>query len=160
MEVHEALAAKLTKPLEQMLDRVGVDAAFGATRREGDAYVIPVSESLFGVGFGFGSGTAPGGGGTARVPDVDAEASEDDDEAGTPAAAVSSGEGSGGGGGGLGGTRPVGFIKVSEGSVSYEPVLDQSRIAMAGILLSAWSVLWVSLAIRAIAGAVGSRAAE
>jgi uncharacterized spore protein YtfJ len=130
--------APVTQPIEEMLERLSVNTVFGTPTREGDIIVIPVAE--IGVGFGYGHGWGQSPGSVAKG-------------AGEAAGPV---EGGGGGGGGGGRARPVGYIRIAPEGVKFEPILDETRIALAGIILGAWSVFWISKAIRACARACAS----
>ena len=48
---------KATEPIEQLFEKLRVDAVFGQPVQEGDVTIIPVAD--VGVGFGFGSGRSP-----------------------------------------------------------------------------------------------------
>jgi uncharacterized spore protein YtfJ len=114
-------------PIEKAVERLGVNAVFGEPVRQGDVTVIPVAEIRFGFGYGYGSGQGrpeEGGPGT--------------------------GEGSGGGSGAGGRASPKGYIRVSSEGVQFEPVLDVTRIALAGIAFAAWSVFWIGRTMRAV----------
>lgn len=91
--------------LKQMSADVG--KVFGAPTQSGDSIVIPAAEGLSALGFGTGYGSGTG----------------------------KEGEGSGGGGGGGGYSlsRPVAVIVVSPGGVEVKPVVDVTKIAMAGL---------------------------
>jgi hypothetical protein len=41
--------------------------------------------------------------------------------------------------------------------VKFEPIMDQTRIALAGILMVAWNVFWVSATIRTALKRSGQR---
>jgi hypothetical protein len=43
-----------------------------------------------------------------------------------------------------------GYVRISDDEVSYEPVLDVTRLALAGIAFAAWSVFWIGRTIRAV----------
>jgi uncharacterized spore protein YtfJ len=116
---------KTTEPIEQLFENLSVDAVFGRPIQEGDVTIIPVAE--VGVGFGYGSGQSP--------------ATEDqEDEA-------ESGQSGGGGGGGK--ATPRGFIKITSEGVFFESTLDEGRVALAGIAMSAWAIYWIAATIRA-----------
>jgi len=119
---------KTTEPIEELFEKLNVDAVFGAPIQEGEITIIPVAE--VGVGFGFGSG-----------PNRKIE--ETGDEADSP-------KGQGGGGGG-GKATPRGYIKITPDGVDFESTMDESRVALAGIGMVAWSVFWIAKAIRAFA---------
>jgi uncharacterized spore protein YtfJ len=123
---------KAFEPIQQAMDRMDVSRVYGEPTREGDTIIIPVAEHSLAFGYGFGSGEGP-------IGEVEQASGE-----GPPI-----GTGSGGGGGGWGGSRPRGFIKITPDGVVYEPAIDVNRLGLAGILLVAWNVFWVALAIRA-----------
>ena len=113
--------------IDEMLAKMNVNAVFGAPVQEGDLTLIPVAS--VGYGFGYGSGSGRSG-----------AASESDEE-------VNEGSGQGGGGGGL--ARPMGYIRVASDGVSYEPIMDNNRLGMLGIVMVMWNVFWITAAIRA-----------
>jgi uncharacterized spore protein YtfJ len=76
--------------------------------------VITASEVLAGGGYGFGSGTAPDAQGASTA-------------------------GGGGGGGGFSSARPVAAIVIGAEGVKVEPIVDVTKLAVAGI--TAWGVM-------------------
>jgi len=122
---------RVLQPIEEMLERLTVAATFGEPMKEGEVTLIPVASVAYGFGYGYGSGR----GHEADEAGVEAEKSE--------------AHGAGGGGGGM--ARPLGFIRVDANGAQYEPMMDMTRISIAGILLSAWSVFWIAKTIRALA---------
>jgi len=131
-----------TAPIEQMLAKLGVESVFGAPTKEGETTIIPVADVA--VGFGYGSGYGSGG-------------EEPTANAAQEASTVKSGEGGGGGGGGGGRSTPRGVLRITSQEVYYEPIVDPTRIPLAGILMVAWTVFWVTATIRAIAKAVAKK---
>lgn len=131
-------------PIVKLLDRLNVGHLFGQPTREGDVTVIPVAEVT--VGFGYGYGSAPGG---IQMEDELEEEGELEDEEGDPA------EGGGGGAGGK--AKPVGFVKITPEGVEYESIVDESRIAMAGIALGAWTIFWAGKVLHTLIKAVAAR---
>lgn len=123
---------KALRPIEEMLERLTVAATFGEPLKEGDITLVPVASVAYGFGYGYGSG-----------------AGHEADEAGAEAE-KSEAHGAGGGGGGM--ARPLGFIRVDAEGARYEPMMDMTRISIAGILLSAWSVFWITKTVRAFVG--------
>jgi uncharacterized spore protein YtfJ len=115
------------EPIEQLFEKLKVDAVFGEPIKEGDVTLIPVAD--VGVGFGFGSGQNPA-------------VEEDGDDA-------DRGQGMGGGGGGK--ATPRGYIKITPDGVTFESTLDENRVALAGIAMTAWAIFWITAAIRAFA---------
>ncbi len=53
------------------------------------------------------------------------------------------------GAGGLGHAKPCGVIKITPDGVSFEPTANPLQIPLAGILMAAWSVFWITLTVRA-----------
>ena len=129
-----------TEPIQQMLQRLGASAVFGEPTTQNGVVVIPVAQTQFGFGYGGGYGS---NGKEHTTEDVTAN------ETGEGAA---SGGGSGGGAGAR--STPLGFIRVSSEGVKFEPITDETRIPLAGILMVAWVVFWVMATIRVIAKAV------
>ena len=115
------------EPIEKLFEKLKVDAVFGEPIKEGDVTLILVAD--VGVGFGFGSGQNPAA----------------EDEGGE----AESGQGMGGGGGGK--ASPRGYIKITPDGVTFESTMDENRVALAGIAMSAWAVFWIAAAIRAFA---------
>jgi uncharacterized spore protein YtfJ len=138
----ESKEAPSFEPIEKMLDGLSVDAVFGEPTREGDVTVIPVADIAVGFGFGYGVGRGPGRGrGRQQVESEEAP----DEEEGSEAAGV---------GGGAGGrARPRGYIHITPDGVAFKSIVDETRISLAGIAFSAWSVFWIAKTIRTFARA-------
>lgn len=125
-----------TEPIEQMLQRLGAQMVFGEPTTQNGVVVIPVAEVTMGFGYGGGYGQ----GGQAATGDA------------TATGEGSTGAGSGGGAGGR--STPLGFIQISADEVKFQPITDENRVPIAGILMVAWTVFWVMATIRSIAKAV------
>jgi uncharacterized spore protein YtfJ len=117
------------EPIEKMVDGLGVGVVFGEPVREGSVTVVPVADVRFGFGYGYGSGRGRG-----------------EEAEGSP----STGEGSGGGSGAGGRASAKGYIRISADEVRFEPVVDVTRLALAGIAFAAWSVFWIGRTMRAV----------
>ncbi len=96
------------EPLERFLESANVERVYGESIIHGDTTIIPAAEILVALGFGAGSGAGT-------------------DEEGQ------SGVGSGGGGGGRTLSRPVAVIVANSDGVKVEPVVDPTKIVLAGI---------------------------
>ena len=129
----EAKLEQATKPIEEVLAKLSPDAVFGAPIQEGAVTIIPVATVSGGFGYGFGYGYS-----AAEAEDENAD------------------EGGGGGGGGFG-AAPVGWIEITPAGVSFQPIQDETRLALAGMTLVGWSLLWIAGAIRALARANARR---
>ena len=97
--------------MDRFLSAANVEAVYGQPIQEGENTVIPAAEVLSVAGFGLGSGSGPQG------PEQDA----------------SPGGGAGGGGGGHVLSRPVAAIVISPAGVRVEPIVDVTKIALAGL---------------------------
>lgn len=104
--------------IDRMLETTGVDAVYGIPVEQGEYLIIPAAEVVAAGGFGFGSGGAD-------------ESPENADGEGGYAG------GSGGGGGGYSFSRPVAVIVAGPNGVRVEPVIDLTKIILAGITASA-----------------------
>lgn len=106
--------------VEQVMDSLhasaSVEAVFGEPVKQGDTLVIPAAEVVAISGFGVGQGS------------------------GGPEGEAGSGAGGGGGGGGSAFARPVAVIIVSSEGVRVEPVIDVTKIALAGVTFAAFAV--------------------
>ena len=127
-----------TKPIAQLVDNIGAKSVFGAPTTENGTVIIPVAQVEYGFGYGSGYGVKSGDG--ENEEDAESDVSEE-----------GAADDSGGGGGGAGGrATPRGFIRITDDEVHYEPISDDERIPLAGILMVAWSVFWIALTIRTL----------
>ena len=137
-------AETMAQRLEQALDRLNIKAVFGEPLREGETTLIPVAETTLGFGFGYGSGPGQKG---------EEEEEEGQEEEGAPPAdqveVEIQKEAWGGGAGGGGKARPMGYIQVDAQGVHFEPIMDITRMGLAGIAMVAWCVFWIAAAARA-----------
>jgi uncharacterized spore protein YtfJ len=122
--------------IERLLDTFGalreganVNACFGEPVTIEGRTVIPVAK----VGYGFGAGAGQG---------PMAEAEEGMENAAT---------GGSGGGGGMS-SSPLGVVEVTARGTRVEPIMDEQRIAIVGLLVGAWGVFWFARALMAIFG--------
>ena len=99
--------------MEEFLATADVSVVYGEPIQHEDTLIIPTAEVLAGLGFGFGSGSG--------------NSPEEGDQ--KPA----EGSGFGGGGGGRILSRPVAVVVASPEGVRVEPVIDITKIALAGL---------------------------
>ena len=99
--------------MEEFLAAADVRVVYGEPIQHEDTIIIPTAEVLCGLGFGVGSGGATS---TEVHPDN-----------------PSMGKGSGGGGGGRILSRPVAVVIASPEGIRVEPVVDITKIALAGL---------------------------
>ncbi len=118
--------------LEEMLNRIGqvhdrasVKTVFGEPFQVNGRTIIPIAKVQYGFGFGVG-----------RSKEKEKEEEE-------------SGEG-GGGGAGVS-IRPIAVLEITGQETKVKPVMDVTRLALAGMLLAAWNVLWITYTIRRVA---------
>lgn len=141
----------MNETIQMAMERIGmigqqvnVDAVFGQPQQLGDRTVIPVAEIRYGFGLGFGAGPAvecqcdcPAG--------EQKEGCQCECHQKQPATA-------GGGGGGAGGlARPLAYLEVGPEGVKVESIVDEQKIALAGIVLVGWIFAWLALVIKALA---------
>ena len=120
---------RLFDAVEQARDTAHWQAAFGEPLVEEDRTIIPVAQVSYGFGLGFGSGGGPSG------------------DEGEP-----SGQSEGGGGGGGASTKPLGAVVVTPDCVYFEEVSDESKIALFGIAMVAFSVFQIAKTLRVVFG--------
>jgi uncharacterized spore protein YtfJ len=123
------------KAIEDMRDKASVNAVFGEPVELDERTIIPVADIKYGFGLGYGEGPA------GSTEDTPAETSDE--------GAFSS---QGGGVGGGIAARPVAVVEVSEQGVRIKPVMDESRITLAGIFTGAWFIFWTAKTLKAIFG--------
>jgi uncharacterized spore protein YtfJ len=101
--------------METFLESATVDAVYGEPIVSGDHLIIPAAEVLSALGFGVGSGYG-------SSPTEEGEGQKN-----------AMGGGSGGGGGGRVLSRPVAVVIASPEGVRVEPVVDVTKIVLAGL---------------------------
>ena len=101
--------------LDDSRSRASVASVFGAPIVANGQTLIPIASAAY--GFGMGAGSAAG------------ETSEGSANAGL-----------GGGSGYL--ARPIAMAVVDADGVHIEPIRNEGRLALAGILLSGWAIFW------------------
>lgn len=124
---------EMVRQITAIPDQLGASACFGVPVERGGHTVIPAARVTFGYGMGFGRGSGP-----------QSQRTREDGH-------LVEGEGEGGGGGGGGSSAPVAVIHIKEDGVEVEPIVDSTRVSIAGITLSAWAVFWITWTVRAIA---------
>lgn len=131
--------------IDRMSEEVNVDAVFGEPREAGDHVLIPVAELHY--GFGVGSGTAEGAE-SIKVELEEGAASEavEGTEGGEKPGGVAQGAG---GGAGIK-ARPLAYIDIGPDGVSVKSIMDEQKIALAGIFLSAWAVGWLAVVLKTL----------
>ncbi|MGC9356373.1 MAG: spore germination protein GerW family protein [Anaerolineae bacterium] len=132
------------KEMQTMFEKIGrisdeadVNRVFGQPKEIEGHIVIPVAEIAYGFGMGFGMGTGMEEiGDEAEIPEVEEEEKTE--------------MGIGGGGGGGARVRPLAYIEVGPEGTQIKPVMDEQKIALAGILLSIWTVGWVGMVLKTL----------
>jgi uncharacterized spore protein YtfJ len=125
----EAEVQKLLDTLADLREKANVNACFGEPVTVEGRTIIPVARVSYGLGMGVEQGPTPEGQegvaektGTAR-----------------------------GGGGGMA-VSPLAVIEVTAKGTRIEPVIDKQRVAIASMLVGAWSAFWAARALTAIFG--------
>ena len=99
--------------MEEFLAAADVRVVYGEPIQHEDTIIIPTAEVLCVLGYGVGSGSGTSSEGHAESPSV--------------------GKGSGGGGGGRILSRPVAVVIASPEGIRVEPVVDITKVALAGL---------------------------
>jgi uncharacterized spore protein YtfJ len=126
-------AEDLFTGIKDLPDHMGVKAVFGEPVTAEGRTVVPVASVMYGFGLGFGQGPEPV---TDKEPPVEVEA----------------GSGMGGGSGAAGATTPRAVVEITADQVRVVPIIDEGRIALAGIFTGIWSIFWIAMTIKAIFG--------
>jgi uncharacterized spore protein YtfJ len=130
---------ELFEKFESVTDKANVDAVFGKPEKVGERTLIPVAEVAYGWGIGMCEAMGMCGCGAPNVEmEVEMEAGEE--------AEPSEAEGAGGGAGAK--VRPLAYIEVGPKGTKVEAIIDEQKVALAGILLTAWIMGWVGLLIK------------
>ncbi len=111
------------RALQQLFAAAQPSAVYSEPITSGNYTVITAREVTLGGGFGFGRGFGPAAAGTAATSD---ETSQN--------RAVAGGTGAGGGGGSN--SRPVAVVVIGPDGVRVKPVVDITKIILAGIIAS------------------------
>jgi uncharacterized spore protein YtfJ len=120
---------RLFDTLEGLRSSGSVDAAFGKPQEANGRTMIPVSSVYVGLGMGFGQG-------------ITEEAIEQEQPSDEPPG--------GGGGGGGAGARPIALIEVADEQTTIHPIVDETKVALAGIALGAWVIFLLLVTIRRV----------
>jgi len=129
---------ELFEKFESVTDKANVDAVFGKPEKVGERTLIPVAEVAYGWGMGMG-----------EAPNVEMEVEMEAREESEPSEAGGEGEKAQGAGGGAGArVRPLAYIEVGPEGAKVEAIIDEQKVALAGILLTAWIMGWVGLLIK------------
>jgi uncharacterized spore protein YtfJ len=121
--------------LEGLRSKASVDAAFGKPQETEGRTMIPVSSVQVGMGMGFGQGVTQ--------ESIETEQAEGESPAG-------------GGGGGGAGAHPIALIEVSEDQTVIHPIVDETKVALAGIALGAWVFFLLFVTIRRVFSETGN----
>jgi uncharacterized spore protein YtfJ len=135
MKAHDASRAGGTAMVEEILNRMGqvqerasVKTVFGEPYQVNGRTVVPVAKFSYGYGFGGGRGERK------------------------PGDAEPGGGGSGVGGGGRVSVRPIAVLEMSGSETTVKPIVDVTRLAIAGMVLVAWNVFWITYTVRRVRG--------
>lgn len=132
---------KLFEVVNGLREKASADAAFGEPREVEGRVLIPVACVATGLGMGFGSGMP--------TEEMEAEGPDETEAPETPGGAETP-EGGGGGGGAR--SRPVAVIEVTETETLVRPIVDETKVALAGIALAGWTVFCLAVTLRRVFG--------
>jgi len=128
---------RVFQALDDLHDTASANAVFGEPREVEGRVLIPVAA----VGIGFGIG-----GGQAAPPEEQEESGEEVQEEEQQEA------NEGGGGGGGASARPIAVIEVTPEQTVIRPIINETRVALAGIALVGWIFCWLMVTLMAIFG--------
>jgi uncharacterized spore protein YtfJ len=115
--------------IESLRETASADAVLGESQEIQGKILIPVAT----VGRGFRTGFSKGALGESDYEEQPAE---------------SKGYAAAGGAG----SRPIAVIEVTPEETLIRPIVDETRVALAGIALGAWIVFWVASTVRSVFG--------
>jgi uncharacterized spore protein YtfJ len=111
--------------VEGLKGAASVDAAFGEPQTVEGKIVVPVAATGRGFGLSFCEPVADGG--------VDEAPSEEQDRAR-----------------GCGRARPVAVIEVTSEETVIRPIVDETKVFVAGIALMGWILFWLAATVRSV----------
>jgi len=120
----------LKRLMSESLVSGDVRLAFGESRQVGEKIIIPVASVAGGGGSGYGT--------EVRRSAKEGETTE-----------ISPGGAGGGRGSGFW-VRPLAVVEVTPSETKVRPVVDSTRIVLAGIFLGGWNVFWIARMLQAI----------
>ena len=126
MEAVKALFEKLDRVSEE----VNVNAVFGTPETIDGVTLIPVAEIMYAFGVGVGSGSSD------ECDEASADADADEGEAAIGGAAAKA--------------RPIAYITVGPEGARVQSVVDEQKVALAGILLGFWAIGWTGLVLKTL----------
>jgi uncharacterized spore protein YtfJ len=135
-------------------DEINVDAVFGEPETVGERVLIPVAE----ITYGYGAGMGTAGPDSCCEESCDECCDEEEGESCECERHEEHSDGAGGGGGGAGGrARPIAYIEVGPDGAKVEPIMDEQKIALSGMLLGAWAIAWVGMVLVTLFHAITGR---
>jgi uncharacterized spore protein YtfJ len=155
----EAIKA-LFERLGRVSQEVNVNAVFGTPETIDGITLIPVAEIMYGLGAGAGSSPS-----SEQACCEDHECCKEEDEccggdecccgeASTDVATdedADEAETSIGAGGGAGAkARPIAYITVGPDGAKVQAIVDEQKVALAGILLGFWAIGWIGLVLKTL----------
>jgi uncharacterized spore protein YtfJ len=126
----------------EVQERAGVKTVFGEPHQVNGRTIIAVARVSY--GFGFGGGRGNGKAATAGADSGEAGAGPESARRGATAGS----DAGGGGGGGRLSVRPVAVLEIGGSETKVRPIIDVTRLAVAGMLLVGWSVFWITYTAR------------
>ena len=119
---------KLTGRIGDLQGKATVKTVFGEPIEVHGRTIVPVARVRYGFGMGIGRR------GRRNEDEHDSDMVD----------------GEGGGGGGGVSIRPLAVLEITDRETKVTPIVDVTRVALAGIALAAWAVFWISRSLRAL----------
>jgi len=124
----EAEIQTLLESFADLREKANVNACFGEPVATEGRIVIPVAEVAYGFGLGIGHGPVAG-------PEAEGEE------------ALEKAKGSGGGGASGVRARPLAIVEVTPEGTWVKPIINEQKVALAGVLLIGWTVFCLARAL-------------
>ena len=128
-QVSEVPFGEITQTIQAVMRGASAAAVYGEPVQSGERLVVPAADLTGGFGFGIGAGRGP-------------RTAGDD-----------TGRGSGGGGGGGIRARPVAAIEIGPEGVQIQPIIDLTRVSLAGMVTGVFVLCWIVRLVRGAAAA-------
>jgi uncharacterized spore protein YtfJ len=129
----EAMLDKLMTRFGDIQGKATVKTVFGEPMEVHGRTIVPVAKVRYGFGMGMG-----------RAGRHDGEKHNGGEHEGKEHG------GAGGGGGGGVSIRPLAVLEITDRETKITPIVDVTRVALGGIILTAWGIYWLSRALRAM----------
>lgn len=113
--------------LQSTSRKADVKAVFGEPHSVDGRTLIPAARVVYGVVLGFGRRDFP------APTDTEGQAT-----------------GPEGGGGGASAATPIAMVEVTDDETRVIPIVDSTKLGVAAVLVTAWSIFWIARTVRMV----------